>query len=104
MQVRATLSEPESLSLSDEPRWPAKDIPNNAKWIQFSANLRNPFMGQEMLGMRRGSEVTANAVMINRLIEWSLRNRFLVACATLFVIALGVHALSQTRRSMRFRT
>ena len=24
-------------------------IPTNAKWIQLSANLRNPFMGQEML-------------------------------------------------------
>jgi len=24
-------------------------IPKNAKWIQLSANLRNPFMGQEML-------------------------------------------------------
>jgi len=26
-----------------------KDIPKNAKWIQFSARLRNPFMGREML-------------------------------------------------------
>jgi Cu(I)/Ag(I) efflux system membrane fusion protein len=26
-----------------------KDIPKNAKWIQFSASLRNPFMGREML-------------------------------------------------------
>ena len=34
--------------------------------------------------------------MINRLIEWSLRNRFIVACATLFIIALGVHALYST--------
>ena len=40
--------------------------------------------------------------MINRLIEWSLRNRFLVACATLFVIALGRSRRSTTRRSMRF--
>jgi hypothetical protein len=24
-------------------------IPKNARWIQFSASLRNPFMGQEML-------------------------------------------------------
>jgi Cu(I)/Ag(I) efflux system membrane fusion protein len=30
-------------------------IPKNAKWIQLSANLRNPFMGQEMLGC--GAEV-----------------------------------------------
>ena len=30
-------------------------IPKNAKWIQLSANLRNPFMGQEMLGC--GTEV-----------------------------------------------
>jgi Cu(I)/Ag(I) efflux system membrane protein CusA/SilA len=34
--------------------------------------------------------------MINRLIEWSLRNRFLVACGSLVVIALGVRALVQT--------
>jgi len=26
-----------------------KDIPKNAKWIQFSPTLRNPFMGREML-------------------------------------------------------
>jgi len=26
-----------------------KDIPKNAKWIQFSPSLRNPFMGREML-------------------------------------------------------
>jgi hypothetical protein len=30
-------------------------IPKNAKWIQLSANLRNPFLGQEMLGC--GTEV-----------------------------------------------
>lgn len=34
--------------------------------------------------------------MINRLIEWSLKNRFLVACATLFVIAWGVRAVYRT--------
>lgn len=34
--------------------------------------------------------------MINRLIEWSLRNRFLVVCAVLFVIGAGVHALYRT--------
>ncbi len=34
--------------------------------------------------------------MIARLIEWSLRNRFLVACATLFIIALGVFELRRT--------
>lgn len=34
--------------------------------------------------------------MINRLIEWSLRNRFLVVCATLFVIAWGVRAIYRT--------
>src|SRR5690242_18342563 len=34
--------------------------------------------------------------MINRLIEWSLRNRFLVICATLLVIGWGVHSLSNT--------
>lgn len=34
--------------------------------------------------------------MINRLIEWSLRNRFLVICATLFVIAMGIHSIYRT--------
>jgi Cu(I)/Ag(I) efflux system membrane protein CusA/SilA len=34
--------------------------------------------------------------MINSLIEWSLRNRFLVACGTLILIALGIHALYTT--------
>ncbi len=34
--------------------------------------------------------------MINRLIEWSLRNRFLVICGTLFVIAMGVHSILRT--------
>src|SRR6266496_1958760 len=34
--------------------------------------------------------------MINRIIEWSLRNRFLVACGTLFVIACGIRAVYRT--------
>ncbi len=34
--------------------------------------------------------------MINRLIEISLRNRFLVICATLFLIGWGVHSLYHT--------
>ena len=34
--------------------------------------------------------------MINRLIEWSLRNRFLVGCATLLVVAVGIHAVVRT--------
>src|SRR3954468_15617964 len=34
--------------------------------------------------------------MINQLIAWSLRNRFLVACATLFLIAFGVRAILRT--------
>src|SRR3954470_15351526 len=34
--------------------------------------------------------------MINRLIEWSLRNRFLVVCGVLAVAALGIRALSRT--------
>src|SRR5512134_3552615 len=34
--------------------------------------------------------------MINRLIEWSLRNRFLVVCATLFLIGWGVRSLYRT--------
>ena len=37
--------------------------------------------------------------MINRLIEWSLRNRFLVACAALFLIAWGVRAVYRTPAS-----
>ncbi len=31
--------------------------------------------------------------MINRIIEWSLRNRFLVVCGALLLAGLGVHAL-----------
>src|SRR6266542_4622480 len=34
--------------------------------------------------------------MIERIIEWSLRNRFLVACGTLFVIAWGIRAVYRT--------
>ena len=34
--------------------------------------------------------------MIERIIEWSLRNRFIVACATLLLVALGVRALYLT--------
>src|SRR5467141_1160606 len=34
--------------------------------------------------------------MIDRTIEWSLRNRFLVACGILFVIALGLRAVYRT--------
>ncbi len=34
--------------------------------------------------------------MINKLIEWSLKNRFLVACAVLFIIGWGVRALYRT--------
>ncbi|MBC8001304.1 MAG: efflux RND transporter permease subunit, partial [Opitutaceae bacterium] len=34
--------------------------------------------------------------MINQLIGWSLRNRFLVICATLLIIGLGVRAVYQT--------
>src|SRR6478672_3283112 len=34
--------------------------------------------------------------MINRLIEWSLRNRFLVSCAVLFSIGYGTWALLHT--------
>jgi Cu(I)/Ag(I) efflux system membrane protein CusA/SilA len=34
--------------------------------------------------------------MINRIIEWSLKNRFLVACGALLIIALGVRAVYQT--------
>jgi Cu/Ag efflux pump CusA len=31
--------------------------------------------------------------MINRIIEWSLRNRFLVVCGALLLAGFGVHAL-----------
>ncbi|MEI6820135.1 MAG: efflux RND transporter permease subunit, partial [Verrucomicrobiota bacterium] len=34
--------------------------------------------------------------MIERVIEWSLKNRFLIACATLLIIALGVRAVYLT--------
>ncbi len=34
--------------------------------------------------------------MIERIIEWSLKNRFLVACATILAIALGIRALYLT--------
>ena len=34
--------------------------------------------------------------MITRLIEWSLRNRFLVICAALLVVGWGVHSVSRT--------
>ncbi len=34
--------------------------------------------------------------MINRTIEWSLKNRFLVACAMLFVVAWGIRAVYRT--------
>src|SRR6186713_2402332 len=34
--------------------------------------------------------------MIERIIEWSLRNRFLVACATLLLVALGIRAVYLT--------
>jgi len=34
--------------------------------------------------------------MIERIIEWSLKNRFLVACATLMLVALGVRAVFLT--------
>src|SRR6188474_1832166 len=34
--------------------------------------------------------------MIHRLIEWSLRNRFLVICGALFLVAWGVRAIYQT--------
>lgn len=34
--------------------------------------------------------------MIQRIIEWSLRNRFLVGCGALMLVALGVHAVFKT--------
>ncbi|MDP4624654.1 MAG: CusA/CzcA family heavy metal efflux RND transporter [Akkermansiaceae bacterium] len=34
--------------------------------------------------------------MIEKIIEWSLKNRFLVLCATLLIVALGIRAVYQT--------
>ena len=34
--------------------------------------------------------------MINRIIEWSLRNRFLVVCGALLLTGFGIRALYQT--------
>ena len=34
--------------------------------------------------------------MIEKIIEWSLKNRFLVLCATLLIVALGIRAVFQT--------
>src|SRR4029079_10133088 len=34
--------------------------------------------------------------MINRIIEWSLRNRFLVACGVFFVLGFGIWSLYHT--------
>ena len=34
--------------------------------------------------------------MINRLIEWSLRNRFLVGCAIIFLVGFGIRAVFKT--------
>src|SRR5450432_2535420 len=34
--------------------------------------------------------------MINRIIEWSLRNRFLVVCGALLLAGFGVRAIYQT--------
>jgi copper/silver efflux system protein len=34
--------------------------------------------------------------MIERIIEWSLKNRFLVACGTLLLVALGVRSVYLT--------
>src|SRR5215208_914158 len=34
--------------------------------------------------------------MIRRIIEWSLRNRFLVACGVVFLIGLGIYAVYTT--------
>ena len=34
--------------------------------------------------------------MIERIIEWSLKNRLIVACGALLLVALGIHALYQT--------
>jgi Cu(I)/Ag(I) efflux system membrane protein CusA/SilA len=41
--------------------------------------------------MRKG-----NQTMIERIIEWSLKNRFLVACGTLLLVALGIRAVFLT--------
>ena len=40
--------------------------------------------------------------MINRVIEWSLRNRFLVIIAVVFIAAAGVYSLYRTRIRVGF--
>ncbi len=40
--------------------------------------------------------ITISTTMIEKIIEWSLKNRFLVACATLLLVALGVRAVYLT--------
>ena len=40
--------------------------------------------------------------MINRIIEWSLRNRFLVVCGALLLAGFGIRALRQTPVDVRF--
>jgi hypothetical protein len=34
--------------------------------------------------------------MINRIIEWSLRNRFLVSCGVFFIIGFGIWSIYRT--------
>ena len=34
--------------------------------------------------------------MINRIIEWSLRNRYFVACATVLIVGWGVRSVFRT--------
>jgi Cu(I)/Ag(I) efflux system membrane protein CusA/SilA len=45
---------------------------------------------------KRNSPAVNKSFMINRIIEWSLRNRFLVLCGALLLAGFGVRALYQT--------
>src|SRR5665213_3901356 len=42
------------------------------------------------------SSPAGNNFMINRIIEWSLRNRFLVICGVLILVGFGIRAVYQT--------
>ncbi len=70
-------------------------VPKKARWIQTGGReMRNPFFGKEMLDC--GEEIKPSDIMIEKIIEWSLRNRFLVICGALMLIALGIRAIYLT--------
>ena len=55
-----------------------------------------PFFGSGNAGMRRGNQTLEPTSMIEKIIEWSLRNRFLVICGALLLVALGIRAIRLT--------